>query len=357
MVFFFDINPGAERVGTLTIAGQAVTVTQAALPFTAALGTTNIVAGPSAGTDSVVLFIQPVTSSNWTATANAPWLHLSAPNQSGSSSANVIFTFDANTGATRTGTLSIAGQTLFVTQGGTNVLSAGSLTTLAPAGFNQPKGVAVDGAGNLYIADTSNNAIKKWTRSNNTVSTLISGLNQPGGVALDSSGNVFIADTQNFAIKKWTASNSTVTTVISSGLNRPAGVAVDTAGNLYIADTYNNAIKKWTATNNTLTTLVSSGLDLPNGVAVDASGNVYIADTFFKRVKKWTAANQTVTIVISTGLIQPHGVAVDASGNIYVADTFNHSIKKWTVTSGAVTTLISGLNRIHVVEKRPPIGD
>ena len=344
LVFFFDINPGAEGVGTLTIAGQAVTVTQAALPFTAALGTTNIVAGPSAGTDSVVLFIQPVTSSNWTATANAPWLHLSAPNQSGSSSANVIFTFDANTGATRTGTLSIAGQTLFVTQGGTNVLSAGSLTTLAPAGFNQPKGVAVDGAGNLYIADTSNNAIKKWTRSNNTVSTLISGLNQPGGVALDSSGNVFIADTQNFAIKKWTASNSTVTTVISSGLNRPAGVAVDTAGNLYIADTYNNAIKKWTATNNTLTTLVSSGLDLPNGVAVDASGNVYIADTFFKRVKKWTAANQTVTIVISTGLIQPHGVAVDASGNIYVADTFNHSIKKWTVTSGAVTTLISGLN-------------
>jgi hypothetical protein len=155
---------------------------------------------------------------------------------------------------------------------------------------------------------------------------------------------VFIADTQNFAIKKWTASNSVVSTVISSGLNRPAGVAVDTAGNLYIADTYNNAIKKWTATNNTVTTLVSSGLDLPNGLAVDAAGNVYIADTFFNRIKKWTAANQTVTTVISTGLIQPHGVAVDASGNIYVADSFNHAIKKWTVTSGAVTTLISGLN-------------
>ncbi len=344
ITYSFDANPGGQRVGTLSIGGQLLTVTQAALPFEARLGTTNLIAGPTAGTDSIVLFIQPVTGSNWTATANSSWLHLSAPNQGGNSSANVIFTFDANTGATRTGTLTIAGQTLFVTQGGTNVLSAGSLTTLAASGFNQPKGVAVDSAGNLYIADTSNNAIKKWTRTNNTVTTLISGLNQPGGVAVDTAGNVFIADSQNYAIKKWTASNAVVTTIVSSGLNRPAGVAVDTAGNLYIADTFNNAIKKWTATNNTVTTLVSSGLDLPNGVAVDAAGNVYIADTFFNLVKKWSAANQTVSTVISTGIIQPHGVAVDASGNIYVTDTFNHAIKKWTVTSGAVTTLISGLS-------------
>src|SRR5450631_952371 len=78
------------------------------------LGTTNLVEGPTAGSDSVVLAANGV----WTATTNATWLHLSAANQSGTGSTNVIFTFDANTGATRTGTLTIAGQTLTITQAG-----------------------------------------------------------------------------------------------------------------------------------------------------------------------------------------------------------------------------------------------
>ena len=102
-------------------------------------------------------------------------------------------------------------------------------------------------------------------------------------MAVDGAGNVYIADTGNNAIKEWTAANSNVTTLVSSGLVDPCGVAVDGAGNVYIADTGNSAIKEWTAANSNVTTLVSSGLTYPYGVAVDGAGNVYIADTWQQR--------------------------------------------------------------------------
>ena len=344
ITFTFDANPGAQRVGTLTIGGQTLTVTQAALPYAASLGTTNLVESSSAGSDSVVLLLIPAANSNWTATANNPWLHLTAANQSGNSSTNVIFTFDVNTGATRIGTLTIAGQTLFVTQAGSNYLTGGAVTTLAGSGLNAPSGIAVDSAGNIYFADTANNAIKKWTKTNNLVTAVVaSGLNQPSSVAVDRFGNLYIADTSNQAIKKWTATNNTVTTIISSGLSLPTGVAVDIAGNLYIADAFSQAIKKWTATNNTVTTLLT-GLDLPYAVAVDLAGNIYIAYTFNDSVKMWNPATLILSTLISTGIKQPYSVAVDISGNVYVADAQNNAIKKWTATLNTVSTLASGLN-------------
>ena len=95
------------------------------------LGTTNLLEGPTAGSDSVVL----AASNSWTATANDSWLHLSAANQSGTGSANVIFTFDANAGATRTGTLTIAGQTLNVTQAGSSYVAVSSNVTALVLGL------------------------------------------------------------------------------------------------------------------------------------------------------------------------------------------------------------------------------
>jgi autotransporter-associated beta strand protein len=116
---------------------------------------------------------------------------------------------------------------------------------LVSSGLNIPFGVAVDGAGNVYIGDTYNNAIKEWNATTQTVNTLVSsGLNQPYGVAVDAAGNVYIADTFNNVIKEWHAATNTVSSVASTGLNRPFGVAVDGAGNVYFADTYNNAIKE-----------------------------------------------------------------------------------------------------------------
>ena len=215
----------------------------APVPPTFNLGTTNLVVGPATGTNSVVLGVTPVTALNsWTATTNATWLHLSAANQGGSGGTNVTFTFDANAGATRSGTLTIAGQTLTIIQAGSTYVAANPLTNLVSSGLNNPHGVAVDGAGNVYIADTANGAVKKWTATNNTVTTLVNSSQvpiYPVGVAVDGAGNVYIADFVNDAIEEWSASSHTVTTLVNSS-QVPAystpGVAVDGAGNVYIAD-------------------------------------------------------------------------------------------------------------------------
>jgi DNA-binding beta-propeller fold protein YncE len=343
----------SNRTTQITLLGQSIPVTQSAPAATFALGATSLLEGPTAGTNSVVL-AAPTATNTWTASTNATWLHLSAANQSGRGSTNVIFSWDPNPGPTRTGTLTIAGLTLTITQAGSTYVQApGPLTTLVASGLVGPEGIAVDGAGNLYIADYNNNAIKEWAAANNTVTTLVSSnLNNPYGVAVDGSGNVYIADYGDNAIKVWSAHSNTVATLVpsSAGLNGPAAVAVDGAGNVYIADYYNNAIKKWTRANDGLTTLVGTGLNGPEGVAVDAAGNVYIADAGNTAIKKWTAANSNVTTLVSSNLIQPNGVAVDGAGNVYIADYFNIAIEEWTAASNTVTTLISsGLNGPHAV--------
>jgi len=216
-----------------------------------------------------------------------------------------------------------------------------SVTTLVDSGLIYPYGVAVDSSGNIYIADTSNNAIKKIDTSGNVATLVDSGLSSPSGVAVDSSGNIYIADTYNHTIKKRDTSGD-VTTLVS-GLNFPYGVAVDNSGNIYIADVGNNAIKK-RDTNGTVTTLVDSGLDQPYGVAVDSSGNIYIADTQNHAIKKRDTSGN-VTTLLDSNLNRPYSVAVDSSGNIYIADNRNNAIKKID-TSGNVTTLVdSGLNK------------
>jgi DNA-binding beta-propeller fold protein YncE len=323
---------------------------------TCSLGTTNLLEAPPAGSDSVVLSVEP-TSATWTAKANAAWLYLSAANQSGTGSANVIFTFAANSGVTRTGTLTIAGQTLTVSQAGSSYVATTNVTTLVSSGLNQPDGVAVDSAGNVYIGDTFNNAVKEWSVASNTVTTLVSsGLNQPFGVAVDGMGNVYIADLGHNAIKEWMAASNTVTTLVSPGLIGPYGVAMDSTGNIY--DTFNSAIKEWSAVSNTVTTLVSSGLNYPYGVAVDGAGNVYIAGNTENVINVWSAASNMVTTLVSSGLSYPEGVAVDGAGNIYIADaffdpTFTNAIKElphaFVDATVKVETPIAGSDALPVV--------
>jgi DNA-binding beta-propeller fold protein YncE len=125
-------------------------------------------------------------------------------------------------------------------------------------------------------------------------------------------GNVYIADSNNNAIKKWTAANSNVVTLVSAGLNFPVGVAVDAVGNVYFADSANNAIKKWAIANSHVITLVSSQLNFPFCIAVDAAGNVYTSDTGDSAIKEWTAADNTLATLIS-GATGDLGVAVDGS--------------------------------------------
>ena len=304
------------------------------------LGSTALVEGPAAGSDSDLV----QSAAPWTATANASWLHTTA---SGSASGLAIFTFDVNTGPTRTGTLTIAGATLTVTQAGNNYMAPNSLTTLA-SGVYYPQGVAVDSSGNVYIADVG--AIEEWNAATQTVSTRVSGLYAPNGVAVDGAGNIYIDSGD--AIEEWNTGTQTLGTLVSSGLSDAQGVAVDGSGNVYIADAGDNAIKEWNAATQILTTLVSSGLNAPDGVAVDGAGNVCIADSGNNAVKEWNASTRTIstlvssTLLTSAGLGEPEGLAVDGSGNVYIANDF----AEWNAATQTVSRLASsGLGRAYGV--------
>jgi len=276
--------------------------------------------------------------------------------------------------------------TLYIADGLNNrvrKVSGGVITTVAgngTAGFtgdnasatsaelNNPTGVAVDSSGNLYIADSGNNVVRKVANGtittfagSNSVGAGYSGdtgtatgaqLNNPVGVAADASGNVYIADAGNNVVRQVYSGNIITAAV---GFTHPDGVAVDSSGNLYVADTVARRIVKLSG--GVYTTIAGNGngafggddgpgaqaaLNAPMGVAVDASGNVYIADTLNGRIRKLTPSG-TITTIAGTGALYfsgdqgpatqaamyfPRGVAVDPSGNIYIADTANSVVRQ-----------------------------
>ena len=281
------------------------------------------------------------------------------------------------------------------------VTAAGVVSTLAgstqgytdgtgtAAQFNFPFGVAVDGAGTVFVADTGSNRIRKVTAAG-VVSTLAGSgtsgyadgtgtaaqFKNPYGVAVDGAGTVYVADEGNHRIRKVTAAG-VVSTLAGSGtagfadgtgtaaqFNFPTGVAVDCSGTVYVADYVNQRIRKVTAAG-VVSTLAGSGtagfadgtgtaaqFNFPTGVAVDGTGTVYVADYVNQRIRTVTAAGVVSTLAGSgtygfadgTGTAaqfrDPHGVAVDAAGTVYVADYGNHRIR--TVTAAGVVSTLAG---------------
>jgi sugar lactone lactonase YvrE len=231
--------------------------------------------------------------------------------------------------------------------------------------FSYPDGVAVDGAGNLYVADSGNGAIRILTPTgtNWTVSTLATGFNNPNGVAVDTNGNVYVGDSGNNAIEQVTPSG--MVTTLATGFNFPFLVAVDSAGIVYVADSGHNAIRKVTpvGTNWVVTTLAgcvtcppgfadgtgnAARFNNPVGVAVDANGNVYVSDGFNSAIRKVTPTGVVTTlagaavfnyILFADGtgtnaeFNYPYGLAVDSSANVYVADGNNETIRKGFLAS------------------------
>jgi len=309
------------------------------------LGTTNLLVGSGAQTNSVVLGVTPADAA-WTATTNAAWLHLTTPNQSGTGSTNVIFSCDANSGTTRSGTLTIGDKMLTVTQAGSGFIQAQPLSTI----FINPiilQNIAVDGEGDVYVAAPGGNVgpqnIFEWTPTNNAVNYLgIPGLSHPAGVAVDTAGNLYIADTGNSAVEEWVIASGKLISLVSSNLSSPSGVAVDGLGDVFIADTGNNVVKEWVAATSNVT-ILATGLRSPEGVAVDVAGNVYISDSGNGVVKEWIAASSNVVAVAeATG--GPLGVAVDGSGNVYAGVPGNgvdvaDYLLKWTAASGSAAQL------------------
>jgi uncharacterized protein (TIGR03437 family) len=254
---------------------------------------------------------------------------------------------------------------------------AGDSGSAVGSQLNFPFGLAVDKSGSIYIADGLNNRVRKVSGgvittvagngtagfTGDNASATSAELSNPTGVAVDSSGNLYIADSGNNVVRK--VANGTITTFAGSNsvgagysgdggtatgaqLNNPVGVAVDASGNVYIADAGNNVVRQVFG-GNIITAAV--GFTHPDGVAVDSSGNLYVADTVARRIVKYFAG--VYTTVAGTGqpafagddgpgtqaaLNAPMGLAVDASGNVYIADTLNGRIRKLT-PSGTITTI------------------
>jgi uncharacterized protein YjiK len=256
--------------------------------------------------------------------------------------------------------------------------------TGAAARFNQPWGVAVDGAGNLYVADSGNATIRKVVVATGVVTTLAGsagGFNYPTGVAVDGAGNLYVADNGVSTIDKVVVATGVVTTLAGSAgttgssdgtgaaarFNQPWGVAIDGAGNLYVADSFNGTIRKVVVATGVVTTLAGSAgmhgssdgtgaaasFSFPYGVAVDSAGNLYVADFRNYTIRKVVVATGVVTTLAGTAGMTgssdgtgatarfsgPAGVAVDGAGNLYVTDTPNSTLRKVVVTTGVVTTL------------------
>lgn len=201
-----------------------------------------------------------------------------------------------------------------------------SYDTVVGSGFSSPHGVAVDSLGNVYVADTGNDQVKKVFTSG-TIVKLGSGFSSPHGVAVDSWGNVYVADTGNDQVKKILPNGSIV--ILGSGFSDPCGVATDNHGNVYVADTNNDKIKK-ILPDGTVVTL-GGGFDHPEGVATDTHGNVFVADTnnsAIKRIPANRAEIRTLGLIYNNfELGYPCGIAVDSNGHILVAEPNNRELK------------------------------
>jgi sugar lactone lactonase YvrE len=339
VVSFSFTTTNSNRTGYITLFGQPIPVVQGVKSVAYSLGASNLLEGPQAGSDSIVLVVTPYFG-EWTATTTTPWLHINAGFQSGSGCTNVLFTFDANAGETRTGTLTVAGQSLSVTQAGSAYVPVESATALVSSGLNTPRAVALDGVGNVYIADTGNAAIKEWATANGSVTTIVStGLLGPNGLAVDSVGNLYIADSGN-AVREWVKASNSLITLASVQVWFPWGIVVDGEGNVIVSDHNNNAVKEWKASDGSFTTLLS--LDAPAGLSLDAAGNLYIAYYGGSSIIERTAVSGAVNTLVTSDLWFPVGVATDGSGNVYIA---NYSVFKWSpATSNLITLSPAGLH-------------
>ncbi|HVM59820.1 MAG TPA: HYR domain-containing protein [Verrucomicrobiae bacterium] len=266
--------------------------------------------------------------------------------------------------------------------------------------LNSPYRVAVDYTGNLFIADLDNQRVRRVDAATGIITTVagngVNGYSGDGGaatnaslgsptdVAVDYAGNLFIADFYNSRIRRVDAATGIITTVAGNGVsgysgdggaatnasvNSVYGVAVDYAGNLFIADTGNSRIRRVDAATGIITTVAGNGgigfsgdggaatnarVNGPFDVAVDRAGNLFIADFYNARIRRVDATTGIITTVAGTGssgyrgdggpatsakLYGPFGVALDGSANLFVADWFNYRVRRVDAITGIITTV------------------
>ena len=275
----------------------------------------------------------------------------------------------------------------------------------------QPRGVAVDSKGNVYVADTQNRRVRRISPSGQITAFAGTGLigsggdggpaaeatlNFPNVVIVDRADNVYISDQFTHRIRKVTPDGK-ISTIAGTGdgfgsfsgdgglaknaeLNGQVGLAVDGNGNLFVADRLNHRIRRIDSSTGVITTVAGNGLvgdsgdggpatqaflNLPTGVAVDGAGNLYIADIGNQRIRKVSAADGRISTIAGTGaagfsgdggpaasalisLAYPATLTVDAAGELYFADRNNHRVRKINLGSGMISTVagigVAGFN-------------
>jgi len=353
--------PSAMQAQAPTTAVNSTSATQTAtvtLPAGGTLGLINVLTQGAASKDFNVVTGGTCTSgdvygTNATCTVkysfkpSRPGLRLGAVSLNNSTNTAVIGTallYGIGTGplATFPGSVSV------------NVVGNG-----LPSGL--PSGVAVDGSGDVFVANNDDNTVNEIVASggvvtsSSTIITVGSGFSNPYSVAVDGSGDVFVADYTHNEVKEIVAVNGVVTSsstvnVVgsSSNFSEPSGVAVDGSGDVFVGDYGHNEVKEIVAVNGVVTSsstvnVVGSGFDGPSGVAVDASGDVFVADYLHSAVKEIVASSGVVTssstvITVGSGFSYPAGVAVDASGDVFVTDDDHNAVEEIVAVSGAVSS-------------------
>jgi sugar lactone lactonase YvrE len=235
---------------------------------------------------------------------------------------------------------------------------SGSQFKMPFTSLNNPRQVAVDANGTLYIADSSNNRVLKETLSGGsyTQTTIGTGLNSPLGVAVDANGNVYIVDSGRL-MKETLSGVSYTQSTISSNVGVAWSVAVDANGNVFVADPQGGRVLRETPSGNGyIESTIGTGLSLPDAVTVDGMGNVYVADRGINQVVKETLSDGSYTqSLVTSGLSYPSSVAVDGSGNVYIA-TYGTAespqgsrVFKETLSNGSYTQSIVGSSPYYLV--------
>jgi DNA-binding beta-propeller fold protein YncE len=266
---------------------------------------------------------------------------------------------------------------------GGRLLSVFGTPGLGAGQFNQPRGVVTDGLGQVYIADSAANRIEKfdpsgrflakWGRNggDGTAGTGNGEFNDPRGIATDAAGNLYIADHGNHRVQKLDTNGRFLLKFGRNGgdgsagvapgeFNKPRKVAVDRAGNIYVADKGNHRIQKFDASGRFLLKWGRNGGDgsagaasgefnLPYSVAIAPTGEVYVTDTANNRLQKFTPAGVFIARIGHNGgdgspgtapgeFTTPYGVAVDCRGNLYVTDEGNDRVETFGAANSPTPT-------------------
>jgi sugar lactone lactonase YvrE len=367
------------KILTLAVAAAAPTISSfAASPTTVPMGSPTTLTWTLAGDPASALTINGASVLGGVSASTVPYRRqlytLSASNLKGSSQAFAT----------------VAARGLDLLAG--NVDGPGWVDgTGSAARFNQPQGVVADGAGNLYVSDTNNHTLRKITPAG-VVTTLAGyvgqvgtwdgtpgGFRNPSGLAIDGAGNVYVADRGNSSIRKVTPAGAVSTLAGTSGSSgsadgtgatarfaAPASLALTAAGDLIVADTNNHLLRKVTAAGVVTTLAGSAGLsgtadgggsaarfNFPEGVVVHPNGNIYVTDRGNQTLRQVTPAGLVTTLAGSPGLsgtldgtgsaarfFNPRRVTVDGAGDLWVSDA-SQTLRK--VTTGGTVATVAGV--------------